>query len=684
MTGLAMSGPSGDTGGMEAVSNDLGAPLAVDLGREWLLADGAGGYAAGTRADVPTRRYHGLLIAPLPPPRGRTLVLARCEAILRDASGAWPLDASWYEPGVVHPDGWRHLEGFEPHPVPTWIHAVGGRRVRRRLGLRSGGGAAGIIWELLDGPPAELLVRPLLTCRSHHGVLRETDFEPVMVLGSTGLRWRRAPGEPEVVLAWSGRPTEAPACFYRRVLLPVERDRGYACVEDLHAPVQLALELAPGQAASLQVSLPDLVPGEEAAFAVRRTAPATSTRELLEAGRETFVIRSPAGKPGIVAGYPWFGEWGRDTMIALPGLLLATGHGDRAREILRTWAGRVRGGLIPNRLQDAASETEDTGSADAPLLFVRAVAAWEAQAGPGAAADAALEEAELAILEGLHAGTAHGIGVDAADGLLAAGLAGRALTWMDAITDGVPATPRRGKPVELNALYLEALRQGARIAARRGDAGLLEVLRERAGHLVRGLGRYVDDTSGVLRDVVDPEDPRDGVRLRPNLLFALALSPSPLPVGARRAARAAVEARLLTRYGLRTLDPADPDYRGSYAGDQRTRDAAYHQGTVWPWLLGPYVDAVLAVRGRHRRVRLRLAEVLWPLVRRAREEGTLPEVFAGDRPHIAGGCPAQAWSVAEVLRAQAALERLTDSAPRGRGRRTRGVRRRRRSRRGRE
>ncbi|HYC78596.1 MAG TPA: amylo-alpha-1,6-glucosidase, partial [Planctomycetota bacterium] len=328
---------------------------------------------------------------------------------------------------------------------------------------------------------------------------------------------------------------------------------------------------------------------------------------------------------------------------------LSTGRAELAYEMLAAWAARLRDGLLPNRLGDV--HEVDDNSADAPLLFVRAVELLDKALKDRRRIERRFYPAVNAVLDAYHEGTRHGIGVDV-DGLLRAGEPGQALTWMDAVVNGEAVTPRRGKPIELNALYGEALRFGAELADRCDDVELGALYRERAMILAAAMrDRFLHPETGYLRDVVDPAGPGDPDAFRPNLLFALAAKSSPFSreEAERNLARVAVD--LLTPMGLRTLAPGHPRYVARYEGDQLARDRAYHQGTVWPWLIGVYADAILNVRGRVPSARQAVEAALTPLLKFAADFGHLPEVFDGDRPHHPGGCPAQAWSTAEVLRA---------------------------------
>jgi glycogen debranching enzyme len=626
-------------------------PLAV---KEWLLADGRGGYALGTHAGLNTRKYHGLLVVSRPPPIGRLLFLSRIEETLVADGARAPLDVACYEPGVLHPEGFRHLEEFSRSPTPTWRYRALGRVLIRRLTHDRESGGIVLSYEIEGDGEAALEVRPLVTRRSHHAVARVGDFEPEIETLPNGFRWRPRGGDEAVDVSGDCDVLDATPHWYRDVLYPAEQERGYECIEDLHAPSLLRLNLTPGRPARLFVK-PEVAPPRVPAIPAASGGPKPKDdvlrlgREALAEAADAFLIRGPEGAPGIVAGYPWFEEWGRDTMIALPGVCLSLGRAELAFEMLAAWAARLRDGLLPNRLGD--QHAVDDNTADAPLLFVVAVERLDKALKKRRRVEKTFFPAVNRILDAYHKGTRHGVGVDR-DGLLRAREPGEALTWMDAVLNGEAVTPRRGKPIELNALYGEALRYGAELADRCDDPELGAVYRERGVVLADAMrGRFLDPETGFLRDVVDLSGPGDGDAFRPNLLFALAAESSPFTTDEAERNLARVTVDLATPFGLRTLAPSHPSYVGTYGGDQPTRDKAYHQGTVWPWLVGPYVDALLRVRGRSPAVLETARAALTPLLRLVVDRGSIPEVFDGDAPHAPGGCPAQAWSVAEVLRA---------------------------------
>lgn len=627
---------------------------------EWLEADGLGGYAMGTVSGLRTRRYHGLLISAASPPTARQLLVAGVEAWVEVDGRVLPISSHRYAPDVIHPDGLDRLVDVQPTPWPTatWRlpHAA---TIVREVVMVPGRPRVTLRWTLHgDLPGAVLHVRPLLAGRDHHALLHEAAgfaMEPEDS-GSAWLRWRRAPGALPVTIAHTGTYHHDPQ-WYRRFRYSEETNRGFEDTEDLASPGTFRFALGAG-AAILECEagdVPDVpVPAwplrEEVAHrleAERRRRDARPDR--LDRAATAYLARRGSGST-IVAGYPWFTDWGRDTLIALRGLCLARGELDVAGQILHAWAGAVSEGMLPNRFPDAEDEPE-YNSVDASLWFVVVAQEWlDRMARAGRAADgrahASVVAAMQAILHGYQRGTRHGIRMDD-DALLAAGVPGLQLTWMDAKVGEDVITPRIGKPVEVQALWINALHAGAR-----HDSAWAPVA-DRAH--ASFLARFPDPATGGLVDVVDVDHcagSMDG-SVRPNQVFAVGGLPVPLLHGeAARAVVTLLEQRLLTPMGLRTLEPHDVRYRPRYEGGVGQRDGAYHQGTAWPWLLGPFVEAWVRVHGNTPGARAEARRrFLEPLL--AREQlglGHLPEIADGDPPHLPRGCPFQAWSVAEALR----------------------------------
>jgi len=635
-----------------------GLPLLPDA--EWLETNGLGGFALSTVAGRNARRYHGLLVAATTPPTGRAVLLAKLEETLVVGEERFDLSVNRYS-GRLHPRGDLLLRAFRVDPFPTWEYEAGGLRLARTFFLVHGEETAVVRWELLSEPsgPVRLEVRPLLAYRDHHH-LRDaaTPCDPAVLHEEGGVRLRPVCDLPELRFAHDADSDVETFFWYRGLEYDLDRERGFEFTEDLLSPLSLGWDLAARPDATLVATLGARTAGDAGELRAaeekrrRRVEGAGSDRRLLRllrAAADRFVVERGEGWT-IVAGYPWFTDWGRDAMIALPGLLLATRRFDVARSVLETFARHVDRGMVPNRFPDEGTEPE-YNNVDGTLWFVEAVRAYH-EASRDDAFRRQVYPLLVEIVERHLRGTRFGIRADV-DALLTSGEPGQQLTWMDAKVDGRVVTPRAGKPVEVQALWHNALRTVALYAADLGDAftaARLLALADQARESFTAL--FWDERTGWLADVVGPDGSRD-LSLRPNQLFALSLH-RPLLAGARaEKVLAAVERRLLTPYGLRSLDPAHPDYQGRFEGGPAERDAAYHQGTAWPWLLGPLVDAHLAVRGNTPESRRVASAWLAPLVEHLFGPGLgqLPEVFDGDPPHRPGGCVAQAWSVGEILRA---------------------------------
>jgi len=626
----------------------------LDLDAEWLEPDRCGGYASGTVGGLRTRRYHALLLTATHPPTGRVALVNGLEAWVEQDGGAVPLTSQRYVPDLVHHDARPLIAGFAPLPWPTWtLRLPGGVELRHELLVDRRSAQTMLRWRRLAGQGlCRLHVRPLLSGRDYHALHHENPafrFEARVERRPADITvtWHPYETLPAVTASANAAYAASPD-WYRRFLYTAERDRGMDDTEDLAAPGLFTWDLAAGPAVLLLRAGegPQLPALDEAARIDASERGLRGGAAAPQSSASSYIVGRAAGQT-IVAGYPWFTDWGRDTFIALRGLLLATGRLAEAEQILLAWSALVSEGMLPNRFPDDGGEPE-YNSVDASLWFVVAVHDFLLSA-PGTPVRAALQRAAGTILAGYARGARFGIGADA-DGLLRAGVTGQQLTWMDAKVDGWVVTPRIGKPVEVQALWINALRIGAVWApewtapADRAQAAFL--------------ARFPEPDTGGLVDVVDANGVPGQLdrRLRPNQVFAVGGLPFPLLTGApARRLVDLVEARLLTPMGLRTLAPDDPAYVGRYAGGRLQRDGAYHQGTVWPWLIGPFVEAWLRVRDNTAGARAEAgARFLAPLREHLNAAGLghVSEVADGDAPHTPGGCPFQAWSLGELLRAE--------------------------------
>ncbi|GII22064.1 amylo-alpha-1,6-glucosidase [Planosporangium mesophilum] len=626
--------------------------------REWLVADGRGGYAMGTVSGLRTRRYHGLLVVSGESAAARHVGLVALDPVITLRSGAViRLGTHEWASGSLAPQGYRLLEAFTvADGLPRWRWRVGDVLLERELAMVHGSSSVAVVHRLLSGE-ATVTLEALCTWRDAHGERRADSGDLPTVPAADG-----------VVIADAYRlagPGWRPAGeWYTGAYAREEAERGLNAVEDLWYAGSFAADLNAGQALEVSAWAGDLStrpprPVEVIAGARRRARevvaaakPAGGTQAALALAADAFVIR--AGVPDVVAGYPWFGAWSRDTMISYEGLFLETGRADEGRDLLRGYAATLSGGMLANTADTGATEYN---TVDGTLWFLHAVDRHVARTGDTDLA-AELVEPLTGVIDAHVAGVRYGIRVDPADGLLTQGAPGEALTWMDARVDGVPVTPRYGKPVEVNALWINGLGAVAALRTRLGrDTGALTALRDRA---TASFARRFPAPNGWLYDVVDGVDGPGGDddALRPNQVLAWSLPYAPRPGGGVEALRAVSE-QLLTPLGLRTLAPGHPAYRGVHRGGPADRDRAYHQGTVWPWLLGPYADAVAALgepapASGHAAVALRtvLPTLLGGIDAHLSEWGigSVSETADADPPHRTTGCPFQAWSVAETLR----------------------------------
>jgi len=670
--------------------------------REWLVTNGLGGYAMGTVAGMLSRSYHGLLIAAMAPPgspglppAARTLLLAKLDEtadydgqryLLYTDQRADEADAA--DPWVT-PKGFRHLERFHLEgTTPVWTYALGDARLEKRVWMEPGANITYSQYRLTQASrPLALHLQALATYRDHHGNVATSGLfsfqvEPV----AHGLRLAALDAAPFYLLSNNAQATAQAIPTWRAGYhLAVERNRGQKDLESYCHAADFSVTLCAGEAVTIVAST-EAAPGldGDAAYCRRQDY----ERGLLAQARPGLALEAAAGGPdwlagavehlalaadqfivkrdlarsetgqsntetgqsslegrSIIAGYPWFGDWGRDTMIALPGLTLVTGRAAEARQILLTFARFVDQGMLPNRFPDAG-EAPEYNTIDATLWYFEAIRAYHAAMGDDSLL-AELYPVLQEIVDWHQGGTRYNIHLDPADGLLYGGSPEVQLTWMDAKLDDWVVTPRIGKPVEISALWYNALRSLAGFARRLGrddDAAGYDAL---ADQTRAGFQRFWRDELGYCYDVLDGPD-GDDPALRPNQLFAVSLAHSPLSDAQAAAVVDVCARRLLTSHGLRSLAHGDPEYIGRYGGDRHSRDAAYHQGTTWGWLLGPFVSAHYRVYRDPQAARALLLPMLQHL--HSHGVGSLSEIFDGDPPFTPRACIAQAWSVAEVLR----------------------------------
>jgi predicted glycogen debranching enzyme len=629
--------------------------------REWLETNGLGGFASSSITGANTRRYHALLTAATTPPTGRMVLLSKLEETLTVAGERFELATNEY-PGVVHPQGYRHLVGFRLDPFPIFTFECGGIRLEKSVFMPQGENTTVVTYDLLLAPAGKdvcLELRPLIAFRDYHSTTHENSaishsFEQTPNLAVL----QPYEGVPRLYLAHDAEHVEGAGIWYKNFVYAIERERGLDFQEDLFNPLVFRFDLTSRASATVIASLKphdvsraaDLRRNEtDRRRAIADAAPTEDafTRMLALAADQYIVARGDRNT--VVAGYPWFTDWGRDTMIALPGLTLFTGRHDVARQVLAEFAQHVDMGMLPNRFPDAGEQPE-YNTVDATLWFFEAIRAYAAATGDYEFVHTELWPVLNDIIEWHVRGTRYGIAMKDT-GLLKAGEQGVQLTWMDAKIGDWVVTPRTGCPVEIQALWFNALKIMEDFAARFADDALRKRFSGMAATAQWSFNRlFWNEKSGCLYDVINGGPP--DASIRPNQIFAVSLRYTMLSAERARLVVEAVERELLTPVGLRSLAPSDPNYRGRYEGDGRARDSVYHQGTVWPWLLGPFVSAYVKVNGSSEAARRHAAQMLDPLREHLCHAGLLQisEIFDGDAPHSPRGCFAQAWSVAEIMR----------------------------------
>jgi predicted glycogen debranching enzyme len=654
---------------------DFGREICCDLGaaesREWLVTNGIGGYAFGTVAGHQTRCYHGLLVAALQPPLGRTLLLAKLDETARYGSEEFALFANRWTDGTVAPQGYLNIERFQLEgTTPVWTFALGGALLEKRIFMQAGSNTTYVLYRLVRGnSPVELSIKVLADYGEEHCATVGRTLPMEITPAEHGLQVVAFEGAtPFYVLSDSA--TASPGSdWYRNFDLAAERARGLPDRSDHFFAGELRATIAPGASLTIVASTsatPSLLgevayakrQAEERALLDRFVSADSATagdavppvRQLVLAADQFIAARPLDDAPDaktILAGYPWFSDWGRDTMIALPGLCLATGRPWLARNILQTFSRFVSEGMLPNQFPSAGAAPV-YNTVDATLWYFEAIRQYFE-----ATRDVGLLHELYPVLDGIMDAHVHGtryrIHVDPADGLLYAGEDGVQLTWMDAKVGGRVVTPRVGKPVEVNALWLNAAASMEQFALTLGrNAARYEGLAERARE---GFARFWNSEKQFCFDVIDAPGSFDGkdAALRPNQIFAISLPETALTQDQQRAVVDVCARELLTSFGLRSLGRSEPGYRGRYAGNPEERDDAYHQGTVWGWLLGPFALAHLRVYGNAAEAMSFLEPMFGHI--KAAGLGTASEIFDGDPPFTPNGCIAQAWTVGEILRA---------------------------------
>jgi predicted glycogen debranching enzyme len=649
--------------------------------REWLVTNGLGGFASGTLLGIPTRRYHGLFVPNLTQPKGRYIMISRFDEEVISGPKRVALGGAELVNGSLQSEAHLHLQAFSFwHQMPTWSFQIDDHLVEKTIVMPKHQNMVLVQYRLLQGDPVQLNLRLYASFRRQDDALNHDRRWPIIAsvaarhheiqLIDNPLRLRFGVLPQDALFV--PEEQESTGVLYR-----VERSRGYDHSEDLFSPGYFQVELRSDTPVtfaattqdwdSLRIDGPTAIDAErkrvERLISIAREPARTGFPAQLVQAADQFIVlpgsrleeavlaeASGDELRTVIAGYHWFGDWGRDTMISLEGLTLCTGRFREAGAILRTFSHYVKDGLLPNLFPEGARQPL-YHTVDATLWYFHAIDRYHRTVGDQEILHE-LYPVLQSIIEHHFAGTDYGIAMDAHDGLIRAGAPGYQLTWMDAKVNDWVVTPRRGKPVEIQALWYNALN----LMAQWGEA-LGKPVEEYRRWAVRARtsfnARYWHDAGGYLFDLIDGEN-GDDASCRPNQVFALSLPHPILDEVHWRPMLACVEAQLLTPYGLRTLSPGSPDYKRIYDGDLRTRDAAYHQGTVWPWLIGHFIDAWLRVHGDRERARAMLSA--FPSHLREAGIGSISEIFDAEAPYAPRGCIAQAWSVAEVLRAWLATE----------------------------
>lgn len=633
------------------------------LSREWLETNGIGGFSSSTISGLNTRRYHGLLTAATRPPVGRFVLLSKLEETLLIDGRRYKLSANQY-PGVIHPQGFNYQTGFRLDPFPTFTYQIEGARIAKSVFMVRGENTTVVQYDFEQFVAAshkdiKLEVRPLIAFRDYHSTTHENGVLNPQIESENGQTTFRPYSDlPALHLAHDPAEIDSNGFWYRNFQYALEQERGLDFAEDLFSPCAFTFDLNTAKKVSIIASTDRHQAGNadtyrqaeiERRLTINKQANAINELiPLLTTAADQFVVARERGET-VIAGYHWFADWGRDTMIAFPGLTLVNGRWDISRNILAESATRIDQGMLPNRFPDAG-EAPEYNTVDATLWFFEAVRSFLQYTGDYEFVRTNIYAVLRDILHWHVKGTRYQIHVDD-DGLLFSGEPGVQLTWMDAKVGDRVVTPRYGKPVEIQALWYNALRVMEHLAGKFNEPNAKHEYGAMADKALASFNAiFWNEQTGCLYDVVNGEN-RD-VSIRPNQVIAVSLTNTMLSKGRAVSVLRVIERELLTARGLRTLSPTDPNYIGRYEGGPGSRDGAYHQGTVWPWLMGPYVTAYTRTFGKE--AGRKFASAWLENFREHLHEaclGQVSEIFDGDAPHNPRGCVAQAWSVAELLRA---------------------------------
>jgi predicted glycogen debranching enzyme len=624
---------------------------------EWLETNGLGGYASASVSGANTRRYHGLLVAALNPPVERHVMLSKLDETIIVGDNRFELNTNQY-PGALHPKGFQYLKSFQRDFFPVFIYEAGGVKLQKTIVALHGENTTIILYEVLAAEEKfELEFLPLCSFRDYHSLSHASDYIYKGYLFDNGVfRTKNYQESPEFFISIPQAEFQPTETWHYNLEYLVDQERGQDFCEDLFNHGRFTVKLKQGKKLGIIISTEDPT-GRDAFKLYRQELKRRETLvkhsswneqiKRLTLAADQFIVDRGKGLKTIIAGYHWFSDWGRDTMIALPGLCLVTGRFDDAKKILKAFAESVSEGMLPNRFPDHG-ESPEYNTADATLWFFHAIYKYYQYT-----ADIAFVKTLLPILNEIikwhFKGTRYNIKVDE-DGLLKAGAEGVQLTWMDAKVNGYVVTPRAGKAVEINALWYNALSIMAEFSLlESGNSNDARLYEKQASEVKEQFNKqFWNDTRKCLYDVIDGDYKNDDIR--PNQIFVLSLPFKLLTNEKSLAVLQIVSQKLLTLRGLRSLSASHSEYKPHYEGNQWQRDNAYHQGTVWSYLLGPYIDALINLKGsKGKQEAVQYIKNFFVHLDEA-GVGSVSEIFDGAPPHQPRGCIAQAWSVAEILR----------------------------------
>ena len=634
--------------------------LEYSLRKEFLRSNETGGYSCSTIINCNTRKYHGLLVSPQPAiDNDNHVLLSSIDESIVQHGVDFNLGIHKYQGDIYNPKGHKYLIDFSTEPIPTQTYRVGGVMLSKEIMMCTKGNLLIVKYTLLDAhSPTKLLLRPFLAFRNVHKLSKsniwvDSKYETI----PNGISMRMYSGYTPIFMQFSKelQYTHVPDWYYNIEYLK-ERERGYECHEDLFVPGFFEIDIEKGESVYFSASTEKQVPenleelyNEE----LKTRIPRNNFENCLENSARQFFVRN-GNKVEVIAGFPWFGRWGRDTFIALPGLSLALGDHKTCKDVIDTMLSELHGPLFPNI---GSGDNSAYNSVDAPLWFFWSLQQYAKYTKSLASTWSEYGEKMKLILDGFRKGTLYNIHMQE-NGLIWAGETGKALTWMDAVVDGKAVTPRIGMPVEINALWYNAVMFSLEVAKIAEDKAFIDSWQPIADGIPKAfLETFWDEERGYLADYFGT---KAHWQVRPNMIFAASLPYMPVGEDIRIKIVDKIRKQLLTPRGLRTLSPEDIEYKGFYYGDQATRDKAYHQGTVWPWLIGHYTEAYLKIHGKGGLSHIE------KLYRGFEEEmfehgiGTISEVFDGDPPYRAAGAISQAWSVAEVIRMGTIIKQYLD------------------------